>query len=115
MEAVLYVGLGYPFAPLSSFETNGIVRNGSIFKLPFFWGIQTFSFLSDSLVEVNSLNPWVPVGTYSLNALGISRTSQILYGPNPNLFEIGYATASVSAKEYWSYGGTYDTATGLPT
>jgi len=106
LEAPLYVGLGYLFSPYNTFEANSIVRNDDVYKLPFFWGIQTFSLLSDSLDQ-----GWIPVGTYTFDVIGVSTTPRTLYGP-PNLS--GSATAIVSAKEYWSYGGTYDTSTGLP-
>jgi hypothetical protein len=104
--ADLTVGLGHLFAPYNTFESNAIVKNGDVYKLPFFCGLQGVPLLSDPL----DLG-WVPVGTYTLNVLGISATPKTLYGPDGYS---GSATAVVSAKEYWSYGGTYDTATGNP-
>jgi hypothetical protein len=102
----LFVGLGYPLAPYGTFEANSIVKNGDIYKFPFFWGIQGIVLLSDPLDQ-----GWVPVGTYTFDVLGVSTAPRTLYGPD------GYSasvTAVVSAKEYWSYGGTYNTSTGEP-
>ena len=102
----LFVGLGHLFPPYNTFESNGIVKNDDIYKLPFFWGIQIFPLLSDDL----GLG-WVPVGTYTFDVLGVSTTPRTLYGPSD---QSGSAAAVVSAKEYWSYGGTWNTSTGEP-
>jgi hypothetical protein len=106
LESSLYVGLGHIFSPYNTFEVNSIVKNNDVYKLPFFWGIQPLPLLSDTLDQ-----DWVSVGTYSFDVLGVSTTSRTLYGPQ-NLS--GSVTAVVSAKEYWSYGKTYNTQTGQP-
>jgi hypothetical protein len=103
--ANLFVGLGYVFPPYNTFESNAIVKNDDIYKLPFFWGIGGIALLSDPLEA-----GWVPVGTYTFDVLGVSTVPRTLYGPNLS----GSVTAIVSAKEYWSYGGTYSTTTGEP-
>jgi hypothetical protein len=105
-NANLYVGLGFPIDPYTTFEANGIVKNDDIYKLPFFWGIGGIPLLSDPLVF-----DWVPVGTYTFDVLGVSTATKTLYGPDGYS---GSATAVVSAKEYWSYDGTYNTSTGMP-
>jgi len=105
--ANLFVGLGYLLAPYNTFEANSIVKNGDIYKLPFFWGIQTIPLISDPLDLVDR----VPVGTYTFDVLGVSTATKTLYGPDGYS---GSATAVVSAKEYWSYDGTYNTSTGMP-
>lgn len=102
--AVLYVGLGYPIAPYDTFEANSIVKNDDVWKLPFAWGLQSFSILSDPFG-----GDWIPIGTYTIDALGVSAIPRTLYGP---AYTSGSATAIVSAKEYWSYGGTYNPQTG---
>jgi len=104
--ANLLVGAGYFSPPYNTFESNGIVKNGDIYKLPFFWGIQGIPLVSDTLDE-----GWVAVGTYTFEVLGVSTTPRTLYGPSD--FS-GSVTSIVSAKEYWSYGGTWNTSTGQP-
>jgi hypothetical protein len=106
LTGVLYVGLGYPFSPYDTFEANSIVKIDDVYKLPFFWGIATFSLLSDDLGQ-----GWVPVGTYTFDVLGVSEVPRTLYGPS---YLSGSATAVVSAKEYWAYDKTYNTSTGQP-
>jgi hypothetical protein len=108
LQGLLYVGKGYPISPYDTFEANSIIKNGDVYKLPFFWYIQTFTLLSDSLGEGSG---WSPVGTYTFDVFGVSTTPRTLYGPS-NLS--GSATAVVSAKEYWSYDKTYNTSTGQP-
>jgi hypothetical protein len=106
LPAFLYVGLGYPFGPYDTFEANSIVKNDDVYKLPFFWGIQNFSLVSDSLGEGSG---YIAVGTYTFDVLGVSTTPRTLYGPSDRS---GSATAIVSAKEYWAYDKTYNTSTG---
>jgi len=102
----LFVGKGFPIDPYNTFEANAIVKNGDIYKLPFVWYIGGIPLLSDPLVF-----GWVPISTYTFDVLGVSTAPRTLYGPDGYS---GSVTAVVSAKEYWSYGGTYNTSTGQP-
>jgi hypothetical protein len=105
--ALLTVGLGYlTGGSYATFEANSIVKNDNAWKVPFAWGLASFSLLSDSFGQ-----DWIPVGTYTIDALGVSAISRTLYGPT---YTSGSVTAIVSAKEYWSYAGTYNPQTGQP-
>jgi hypothetical protein len=50
------------------------------------------------------------IGTYNISFLGYVITRTTYNG----IYVFGSQTINIRAKEYWSYGGTYDTATGEP-
>lgn len=58
------------------------------------------------------INEWMLMGSYSINFYGGSISGK-LYSP-PSSFLSGSFNIKFEATEYWSYGGTYDTATGAP-
>jgi hypothetical protein len=89
-DAVLKVGsLYYPYVFF-----DGFVNTGEGFRDYF---------------TANDNTPYLDNGFFQMSWLGYN-ASTLLYGP---LFE-GPFIAKFTATEYWSYGGTYDTTTGLP-
>lgn len=56
----------------------------------------------------------VVVGNYCINVLGITIGSGSIWSAFPQAGDPGNCSLIIEPSEYWSYGGTYDTTTGLP-
>jgi hypothetical protein len=62
-----------------------------------------------------SFGDGVKVGTYTITYAGYSATRDLFYSFDPSPFVAsGNLSIEIQAKEYWPYGETYNTSTGLP-
>jgi hypothetical protein len=95
----LVFSAGYPY------EYN-LLTDGSNYYL--FFGLFISPAVSSNYAPTYNVN----VGSYSISFNGYTKTG--------NLYSVGGFASSgnilceIKAKEYWSYGGTYDTTTGNP-
>ena len=117
---------GNPFESIlfSSFDYDlgggGIKKSNNQIFLPriFFEGTYTGDTFSKQGVSLT--NPGQASGSLTLSFLGSTQTIPLwrqadLVPPDPLAPYYENGDWEIQAAEYWSYGGTYDTTTGLPT
>lgn len=85
-----------------------IITNGSNFFVNFFSGFGSGVTTKD---EDRHPNNTTIVGSYSISFGGFTKSGE-LFGPEGQFS--GNMSLQIRVKEYWSYGGTYNTETGQP-
>ena len=102
----------YYFDSNSSFEEENAFRIGNTFYIPL---IITSGFYGYTATrDTSSYPPQISTGQYSISFNNIIKTGTLYTSPFPEADYSGFFQLSISAGSYWSYGGTYDTATGNP-
>ena len=96
-------GFAYNFNPESGF---GAYRNGNLFYPSFETAIV------GPVVSYDAPTYNTNVGIYQISLNGFTISGE-LYAAD-NLAPSGAALIEIRAKEYWSYGGTWNTSTGEP-
>ena len=98
--------------PLSRFEELDAFRIGNTFYIPLIIASGFYGY--DAMRDTSSYPPQISTGQYSISFNNIIKTGTLYTSPYPEDDYSGFFQLSISAGSYWSYGGTYDTATGNP-
>lgn len=86
-----------------------IITDGSNFFVNFFSGLPSGVVTKDEDLFPNNTKI---VGSYSISFGGFTKSGELLGPEGDNVS--GNLSLQIRAKEYWPYGGTYNTETGLP-
>jgi hypothetical protein len=102
----------YYFSNNTYLEQLDAFRIANTFYIPLIISSGFFSY--DSYRDVSSYPPQISTGQYSISFNNIIKTGTLYVPVLPETAYSGFYKLSISANSYWSYGGTYDTATGEP-